>query len=145
MTSPGVPQRLSFVTLGAWDVPGLRTFYAAWGWTERDGGDDAFAQFDVGGTRLAIFPLDRLGAEAAPGEELPPAGRWNGVTLAVNVPSRDDVDTVVTAAIAAGARAVAPPVDREWGGRSGYVADPEGTRWEIAWLPGLLPGLLPVA
>ena len=138
--SPGaVPQRLSFVTLGARDVPGLRAFYSAWGWTERDGGDDAFAQFDVGGTRLALFPLDQLGAEAAPGEDLPLAGRWNGVTLAVNVVRREDVDAVVAAALAAGARPVAAPVDRDWGGRSGYVADPEGTRWEIAWLPGLLP------
>jgi len=141
MTPPGVPQRLSFVTLGARDVPGLRAFYAAWGWTERDGGDDGFAQFDVSGTRLALYPLDRLGSEAAPGEELPPAGRWNGVTLAVNVPSPDDVDAVVEAALVAGARPVAPPIDREWGGRSGYVADPEGTRWEIAWLPGLLPAV----
>jgi len=26
---------------------------------------------------------------------------------------------------------------RFWGGRSGYIADPEGNRWEIAWAPGL--------
>jgi len=38
--------------------------------------------------------------------------------------------------VAAGARVVGAPVDREWGGYSGYVADPEGNRWEIAWLPG---------
>lgn len=38
--------------------------------------------------------------------------------------------------MAAGARVVGAPVDREWGGYSGYVADPEGNRWEIAWLPG---------
>ena len=137
----GVPQRLSFVTLGARDVARLRAFYGAWGWQERDGGSDAFAQFDLGGVRLALFPLAELGAEAAPGEPLPAAGRWSGVTLAVNVPGRDDVDRVHAAACAAGARSVAGPVEREWGGRSGYVADPEGTRWEIAWLPGLLPGL----
>ena len=139
MSSGAVPQRLSFVTLGARDLPTLRAFYAAWGWTELDGGDDGFAQFDVGGTRLALFVLDRLGNEAAPGEELPSPGRWNGVALAVNVAGRDDVDAVVARAIAAGARPVGLPIDRDWGGRSGYVADPEGTRWEIAWLPGLLP------
>jgi uncharacterized glyoxalase superfamily protein PhnB len=37
--------------------------------------------------------------------------------------------------VAAGATPVAEPVDREWGGRSAYIADPEGNRWEIAWAP----------
>jgi catechol 2,3-dioxygenase-like lactoylglutathione lyase family enzyme len=133
----GVPQRLSFVTLGAQDVGRLRAFYAAWGWQERDGGGDGFAQFDLGGVRLALFPLEQLAAEAAPGEPLPAPGAWSGVTLAVNVATRADVDAVVEVAVAAGAQLVAAPVDREWGGRSGYLADPEGTRWEVAWLPGL--------
>ncbi|GID28039.1 hypothetical protein [Paractinoplanes brasiliensis] len=31
---------------------------------------------------------------------------------------------------------MAEPVDRPWGGRSGYIADPEGTRWEIVWNGG---------
>jgi uncharacterized protein len=31
---------------------------------------------------------------------------------------------------------VAAPTEREWGGYSAYVADPE-IRWEIAWAPGL--------
>ena len=103
--------------------------------------DDGFAQFDVGGTRLAFFPVHLLGEEAAPGEPVPAAGRWTGVTLAVNVASREQVDAVLATAVAAGARPVAPPADRERGGRSGYVADPEGTRRVIAWLPGLLARL----
>ena len=132
-----VPQRLSFVTLGARDVGRLRASYAAWGWREREGGSDDFAQFDLGGVRLALFPIERLRDEAAPDAVLLEPGAWNGVTLAVNVASRADVDAAVAAAVAAGAELVAPPVDREWGGRSGYLADPEGTRWEVAWLPGL--------
>jgi hypothetical protein len=32
-----VPPRISFVTLGAADVPALRRFYAAWGWAEGAG------------------------------------------------------------------------------------------------------------
>ena len=135
----GVPQRLSFVTLGARDVARLRAFYGAWGWQERDGGSDAFAQFDLGGVRLAVFPLHELRDEAAAGADLPEAGVWNGVTLAVNVADRAAVDDAFAAAVAAGARPVVPPVERIWGGYSGYVADPEGTRWELAWLPGFLP------
>ena len=130
-----VPQRLSFVTLGTRDMLRRRGFYAAWGWQERDGGDDEFAQFEVSGVRLALYPLDLLGQEAAPGADLPPA-TWNGVTLVINVRSREEVDEVCGAAVGAGAEPVADPVDREWGGASAYVADPEGQRWEIAWLPG---------
>ena len=60
------------------------------------------------------------------------------MTLAINVADREAVDRTFSAAIAAGARAVGHPTTREWGGYSGYVADPEGHRFEIAWLPGYL-------
>jgi hypothetical protein len=60
-----VPQRLSFVTLGTKDIRRARSFYSAWGWVERDGSTDEFASFDVGSVRLALYPLDQLGHEAA--------------------------------------------------------------------------------
>lgn len=137
--APPVPQRLSFVTLGTRDMARARAFYAAWGWQEREGASDEFAQYELGVVRLALYPLDRLGDEAAPGEP-PPTAAWNGVTLAINLARREAVDEVFQVAVDAGADPVAQPVDREWGGRSGYVADPEGQRWEIAWLPGLEVG-----
>lgn len=136
----GVPARISFVTIGASDVPRLREFYLAWGWPEGPGGSADFAQFLLANTRLALYRRDLLQAEAAPDLPIPPAGSWSGITLAVNVGSRDEVDTAYTAALGAGATEVAQPIAREWGGYSGYVADPEGTRWEIAWLPGYAEG-----
>jgi uncharacterized protein len=129
-----VPQRLSFVTLGTRDMRRARSFYEAWGWVERGGSTDEFASFDVGSTRLALYPLDLLGHEAAPGCS-PPDSDWNGITLAINVESRILVDEVYAAATASGARAIAAPLEREWGGYSAYIADPEGQRWEIAWAP----------
>ena len=57
------------------------------------------------------------------------------MTLIVNVATRDEVDLAIAAVIAAGASAVGSPVEREWGGYTGYFADPEGHRWEIAWAP----------
>lgn len=61
------------------------------------------------------------------------------MTLAINFVDRDQVDRAVAEAIEAGAQLVASPVEREWGGYSGYVADPEGHRWELAWAPGFDP------
>jgi uncharacterized glyoxalase superfamily protein PhnB len=130
-----IPQRLTFVTLGTRDMARARAFYAAWGWQERVGGSDQFAQFEMGQLRFALYPLNLLGAEAAPGLAAP-AADWNGVALAINVASRDAVDLAYRAATRVGAQSVAAPVEREWGGYSAYVADPEGQRWEIAWLPG---------
>lgn len=132
----GLPQRLTFVTLGTTHMGRRRTFYSGWGWTEREGGSNEFAQYSLEGVRLALYPLDLLGEEAAPGCEAPESD-WNGVTLAVNVATRTEVDVGYRAALASGARPIAAPVTREWGGYSAYVADPEGQRWEIAWLPGL--------
>lgn len=131
-----IPQRLSYITLGTRDMAVLRSFYRAMGWSERPGSSDEFATYETRSSILALYPLERLGAEAAPGEDAPVASQWNGITLGINVESKQDVDGIVRDAVAAGARDVARPVEREWGGYSGYIADPEGNRWEITWAPG---------
>jgi hypothetical protein len=113
-----IPQRVSFITLGARDMETLRGFYSALGWHERLGSDDNFATYEAGTVLLALYPIGLLGAEAAPHESLPEPG-WNGVTLGVNVESGDAVDDAFHVALAAGARAVTDPVKREWGGYSG--------------------------
>ena len=133
-----IPPRLSFVTLGARDVRRLREFYAQWGWHELPGGTDDFAQFSLGSTRFALCQLELLREEAAPTLALPEPGSWSGVTLAVNVATPEEVDTAYAEAVAAGGGAVGRPEQRTWGGRSGYVSDLEGQRWEIAYLPGFL-------
>ena len=38
----------------------------------------------------------------------------------------------------AGAQHVSDAQEREWGGYSGYFADPDGFRWEICYNPGPL-------
>lgn len=64
------------------------------------------------------------------------------VTLAHNVASADEVDAVLDTARRAGAEAVFPAQHRAWGGYSGYFADPDGYRWEIAWEPGQIGQLV---
>ncbi|MFG3557040.1 VOC family protein [Micromonospora sp. NPDC047557] len=127
-----IPSRLSVVTLGVRDMGLLRSFYRSLGWPELSASDDGWSAFLLGGVLLALYPLPDLAAEAAPGIATA-AGGWSGVTLACNVDDRAEVDTAFAAAVAMGATVVAEPTDRPWGGRSAYIADPEGNRWEIAW------------
>ena len=126
-----IPQRVSIVTLGARDLASLRSFYARWGWTETESANEGWSAFDVGGWLLSLYPIDSLGDEAAPGAAIPEAD-WNGVTFAINLQSEADLRAMFDAAVAAGAAPVATIIRRDWGGMSGYVADPEGNRWELA-------------
>jgi hypothetical protein len=126
---------MTVVTLGAYSVPSLRAFYRAIGWRENEGSDDGYTSFTLGSVRLALYPIDQLRNEASPGEAVAARETWNRVTLAVNVATRDEVDVGFAAAVEAGARPIESPVEREWGGYSGYFADPEGHRWELAWAP----------
>lgn len=129
----GVPPRLSVVTLGAHDVAALRAFYERLGWNSNTPPGD-FAAFPLGGAVLTLYDMRTLAEES--GGQAPPPGGFRGVTLAINVDAIDDVDAAIDVAVAAGATRLADPVTRDWGGRSGYFADPEGNVWEVAWLPG---------
>lgn len=131
-----IPARLSIVTLGVRQMPTMRSFYTGLGWPEQPGSSDQHVSYLLGGVLLALYAVDDLAAEAAPGEPLTKHG-WGGHTFALNVDERDQVDQVVRLLQAKGARKVGQVEDRPWGGRSGYVADPEGNRWEVGWAPGL--------
>jgi predicted lactoylglutathione lyase len=132
-----IPARLSFVTLGVRDHKKMRDFYVGMGWPI--GGDipGDFASFLLNGTVLALYGLDALGAEAAPEVDASDIGAWRGVTLSINVPGKGEVDPLWHEMVERGMTPVEAPVDREYGPRSGYLADPEGNRWEVAWAPGL--------
>lgn len=129
--SKGVPQHLSILTLGVFNLPTLREFYRAWGWDELEASSDEWCAFDVGGCLLSLYPLELLGEEAAPGEPVLTAP-WRGFTMAINVATEPEVQEVFDMAITAGAIEIQTPSHRDWGGLSAYVADPEGNRWELA-------------
>jgi catechol 2,3-dioxygenase-like lactoylglutathione lyase family enzyme len=128
-----IPARLSIITLGARDMDVLRSFYRTLGWSELRIGDNSWTGFHLGGVLLALSSISDLTAEAAP-DSTAPSG-WSGVTLACTVDTRDEVDSAFDAAVTAGATPVAAATDRPWGGRSAFIADPEGNRWEITWSP----------
>jgi len=129
-----IPSRLSLASVGARDVPALRAFYERLGWQTTSTADD-FAAFPLGGAVLCLYDLTKL-AEEAGGAAPPEPTAFKGFTLACNVDRKEQVDEAIAAARDAGATVLAEPVDRDWGGRSAYFADPEGNAWEVAWLPG---------
>lgn len=88
--------------------------------------------FQLEGSWLALFPREALAGYA----NVPSDGSgFGGVTLSVNVASRETVDRTVAAAERAGARVVNAPHEAGWGGYTGWFADPDGHLWEIVWNP----------
>ena len=130
-------QRLSFITLAVRDLGASRKFYVeGLGWEPALDEPGEVLMFRVADkVVLSLWDAghfaDEVGGALATGG-VPP------VTLAHNVATRQGVDVVLEQATAAGAQDVAPAEDREWGGYSGYFADPDGFRWEVAWNPGEL-------
>ena len=126
--------RISFVTLAAHDLDVTRAFYVdGLGWTP---------ELDVPGEVVMIKVGDHLVLslwdEAAFEAEVGPIARGDGTppfTLAHNVATREEVDAVLADARALGAE-VRGPVERDWGGYTGYLTAPDRVQWEIAFNPG---------
>jgi uncharacterized protein len=126
-----VDQRVSLVTLGVADAGRARRFYEAIGWQgESPDGDVVF--FQTGGMILALWGREKLAEDSA----VVDGGGWGGVTLAYNVSSPEEVDSVLAQAEAAGARIGRPGAETFWGGYSGIFIDPDGHPWEVAHNPG---------
>ena len=136
--------KVSLITLGVADLERSRQFYMKWGFECPDY-DPAqgivFFVLDNGGQNgpwLSIFPRADLAHDAQVADSVPHGSvetTFRGITLAHNEPSREDVDRAFAEALAAGARLVKEPQPTEWGGYSGYIADPDGHLWEIAHNP----------
>lgn len=129
-----VPARLSIVTLGVDDLDRSIAFYEALGWERRPSSiEGSIAWFGTADTHVGLFPWDDLAVDAA----LPatPRAPFGGITLAINVESPEAVEAALAAAVAAGASLLKPATVADWGGVSGYFADPDGHPWEIAYNP----------
>ncbi|MGH6948117.1 MAG: VOC family protein [Kiloniellales bacterium] len=126
-------QRLSVVTLGVADLERSCRFYEeGLGWRRGNSSKEVVFFQQLGGFILALFPRGELAVDAKLADE----GRgFGGVTLAYCTRRREEVDSLLAEAQAAGARILKPAQDVFWGGYSGYFADPDGHPWEIAWNP----------
>lgn len=127
--------RITIITLGVRDMPTAIRFYRdGLGWPTEAGDDAGWALFATVGTRLSLFPYEALAADVSPdlSTERP---AFAGITLAHNVRTREEVDEVLREAVAAGGTLVKEAQEADWGGYSGYFADPDGYLWEVAYGP----------
>ncbi|GAB3607499.1 VOC family protein [Conyzicola nivalis] len=125
--------RISIITLGVTDLARSHRFYAdGLGLPTTRTPSDGIVFFQTQGTTLALFPYAELAADIGP-EYAGPRAKFSGITLAHNVRTREEVDAVLAAAASAGAVIVKAADDTDWGGYSGYFADPDGYLWEVAW------------
>lgn len=140
--------RIHVITLAVSDLERALAFYRGLG-LESPGvigtefpGDDATpagaaAMFQLeGGVILALYPRTELAKDANIPVGPPRSGEFS---IGHIVERREDVDTVLAQAEAAGATLTDEPHDRPWGIYSGYFRDPDGHLWEIIWNPQIGP------
>jgi len=125
--------RLNIITLGVRDLDKAISFYRdGLGWIQSSASVGDFAIFKLStGTALALYPRHLLAADA----NVTDNGGFGGITLAQNVTDKKTVDLVISHAVEAGGVLLKLPSETEWGGYSGYFADPDGHPWEVAWNP----------
>mgnify|MGYP001820642541 FL=1 len=124
--------RISMVTLGVRDLEASINFYEKGLGFPRMESEPGVAFFTLNGTWLGLYGREALAEDAT----VSPEGKgFRAFSLAHNVASEEEVDEVVSQAVAAGATLVKKPAKVFWGGYSGYFSDPDGHLWEIAHNP----------
>ncbi len=124
---------VSLITIGVADVERSTRFYQALGWRRSNASVEGTVAFLEGGA-VVLSLYSRSDFEAEAGVTFAASGA-HPLALAMNVDSAEAVDTVLGAAAAAGGTITAAGKRMEWGGYSGYFADPDGHLWEVAHNP----------
>jgi len=123
-------QQISVITLGIAELARSRRFYQqGFGWTPVFENEE-IAFYQMNGLMLGTWLADSLAGDAQVA-----AGCSGGFSMAHNVGSAEEVEIVIAALAAAGGTIVRPADAPSHGGYRGYVTDPDGHLWEIAWNP----------
>ncbi|HEX7695270.1 MAG TPA: VOC family protein [Sphingomonas sp.] len=126
-----VQQQIAVVTLGIDDLDRSRRFYGdGFGWRAAFESDE-IAFFEMNGLILGLWLKPRLAADIGRDAD----GRAAAVSLAHNVPHREQVTPLIERLAAHGGVVLRAADAPAHGGFRGYVADPDGHVWEIAHNP----------
>jgi uncharacterized protein len=125
-------QSVSLITLGVSDYERAKSFYATLGWSPALEIEET-AFYQANGVVLVLWSREKLGADTGIADD---GAGWNGITLAHNVASRQEVDDVVARAFTAGGTITRQPGETFYGGYAGVFRDLDGHAWEVAHNPG---------
>jgi hypothetical protein len=124
-------QQISVVTLGVEHITRSRRFYAeGFGWTPVFENEEIIF-YQMNGLMLGTW----LSASLASDMKRVAIEGSASFALAHNVGSPDEVKAAIGQLLAAGGRVLRDADTPAHGGYRGYVADPDGHAWEIAWNP----------
>ncbi|WP_439534488.1 VOC family protein [Polymorphobacter sp.] len=123
-------QQISVVTLGVADLGRSRRFYGeGFGWSPVFENDE-IAFYQMNGLMLGTWRRAALEADMHAGER-----GLGAFALAHNVGGEAEVVALMARLVAAGGSLLRAADAPGHGGFRGYVADPDGHGWEIAWNP----------
>lgn len=122
-------QQISVVTLGTADLVRSKRFYVeGFGWQPVFENDEIIF-YQMNGLMLGTFALHALEADMNRTGSVQPAA----FALGHNVSNKDEVEPLLKRLVSAGGTSLRPADAPPHGGYRGYVADPDGHAWEIAW------------
>jgi predicted lactoylglutathione lyase len=131
-----VRPRLSILTLPSSDLQRSLRFY-------RDGlglPTEGVAAPEYGGSHI-LFPLENglslVLFDRAELGKLTPGGapQAGGAILSYPAESREEVDSVIAAAVGAGGTSAGETIEESFG-YHGHFRDPDGNLWEVVWFNG---------
>lgn len=124
-------QQVSVITLGVGDLPRSRSFYVeGFGWAPVFENDEIIF-YQMNGFILGTFTKTALDKDMNR-HNLHATGAF---ALAHNVPRQEDVEPLIERLVGAGAAVLRAADAPTHGGYRGYIADPDGHAWEVAWNP----------
>ena len=124
--------RISMITLGVADLGRSVRFYREGLGLPQMDSPPSVAFFTLNGSWLGLYGREALAEDAGVSPE---GAGFPRFSLAHNVASPAEVDSLLAQAVAAGATLVKPGQPVFWGGYSGYFSDPDGFLWEVAHNP----------
>ncbi len=125
--------RISVVTLGVKNLEKSFLFYKdTVGLPSKDGIQGDIVFFQLNHLILSLHPKEMLAKDARVAND---GTGFSGITLAHNVKTKEEVDSLIKKLRSAGATITKEPQDTEWGGYDAYFQDPDGYLWEICFNP----------
>lgn len=127
--------RINLITLGVRNMDKALSFYKALGFKTSEKADSPpIVFFNNGGSKLELFPLEFLAKDIAEDMYIEVTPKtFNGITLAYNAKSEEEVIKQLHLAESLGAKIVKPAQATTWGGFGGYFTDLDGYYWEVAY------------